>query len=44
MLCTSENTKEFFVQIKERLEKGLIRPSKRSYSSLAFMVMNEVEK
>jgi len=32
------------MQIKELLEEGLIRPSKGSYSSPTFMVMNEAEK
>ena len=32
MLYTPEDIKEFSVQIKELLEKGLIRPSKGSYS------------
>ena len=44
ILYTPEDKREFSVQIKELLEKGLIRPSKRSYSSPAFMVMNEAEK
>ena len=44
MLYTPEDIKEFSVQIKELLEKGLIRPSKGSYSSPAFMVRNEVER
>jgi len=44
MLYTAEDIKEFFVPIKKLLEKGLIRPSKGSYSSPAFMVINEVEK
>jgi len=44
MLYTPEDIKEFSVQINELLEKGLIRPSKGSYSSPAFMVMNEAEK
>jgi len=44
MLYTPEDIKEFSVQIKELLEKGLIGQSKGSYSSPAFMVMNEVEK
>ena len=33
MLYTPEDMKEFSIQIKELLEKGLIRPSKESYSS-----------
>jgi len=37
MLYTPEDIKEFSVQIKELLEKGLIR----GYSSLPFMVMNK---
>ena len=32
------------MQIKKLLEKGLIRLFKGSYSSPAFMVMNEAEK
>ena len=44
MLYTPEDIKEFSMQIKERLKKSLIRPSKGSYSSPSFMVMNEAEK
>ena len=44
MLYSPEDIKEFLIQIKELLDKSLIRPSKGSYSSPAFMVMNEVEK
>jgi len=44
MVYTPEDIKEFSIQIKELLEKRLIRPSKGSYSSPAFMAMNEVEK
>ena len=44
MLYSPEDTKEFSIQIKELLDKSLIRPSKGSYSSSAFMVMNEAEK
>ena len=44
MLYTTEDIKEFFVQIKALLEKCLIRPSEQSYSSPAFMVTNEAEK
>jgi len=44
MLYTPKDIKELFVQIKKLLEKGLIRPSKGSYSSPAFMVINEAEK
>ena len=44
MLYTPEDIKEFSIQIKELLEKGLIWPSKWSYSSLGCMVMNEGEK
>ena len=41
MLYSPEDIKEFSVQIKDLLEKGLIRPSKGSYSSPAFMVMKQ---
>ena len=41
---TLEDIKEFSLQIKELLKKGLIRPSKGSCSSPAYMVMNETEK
>ena len=44
MLYTPDDIKEFSIQIKELLEKGLVRPSKGSYSSPAFMIMNEAEK
>ena len=44
ILYTSKDTKEFSIQIKELLEKGLIRPSKGSYSLPAFMVTNEAEQ
>ena len=44
MLHTPKDIREFSVQIKELLEKGLIRPSKGSYSSPAFMIMNEAKK
>ena len=44
MLYSEENIKEFSTQIKELLEKGLIRPSNGAYSSPAFMVMNEAER
>ena len=44
MLYTPEDIKEFSIQIKKLLEKGLTRPSKGSYSSPAFMAMNEGEK
>ena len=44
MLYISKDIKEFPIQIKELLEKGLIRLAKGSYSSLAFMIMNEAEK
>jgi len=43
MLYIPKDIKEFSVQIKELLKKGLIRPSKGSYSSPAFMVVNKVE-
>ena len=36
MLYTPENIKKNSIQIKELLEKGLIRPAKGSYSSPAF--------
>ena len=44
MFYTPEDIKEFSIQIKELLEKGLIRPSKGTYSSPSFTVMNEAEK
>ena len=44
LLYSPEDIKEFSIQIKELLENNLIRPSKGSYSSSAFMVMNEAEK
>jgi len=44
MLYTPEDIKEFSIQIKELLDKSLIRPSKDSYSSPPFTVMNEAEK
>ena len=44
MLYTLEDIWEFSIQIKELLEKGLIRPAKGSCSSPAFMVMNEAKK
>jgi len=44
MLDSKEDIKEFSTQIKELLEKGLIRPSTGAYSSHAFMVMNKVER
>ena len=44
MLYTLEDVKEFSIQIKELLEKGLTCPLKGSYSSRAFMVMNEAKK
>lgn len=44
MLYSPEDIKEFSIQIKELLNKNLIRPSKDSYPSPAFMVMNEAEK
>ena len=43
MLYIPKDVNEFSVQIKELLEKGLIRPSKGSYSSPAFMVVNKVK-
>lgn len=44
MLYSPENIKEFSIQIKELLDKSLIRQSKDNYSSPTSMVMNEVEK
>jgi len=44
MLYAPEDIKEFSIQMKELLEKGLIWLSKGSYSSSAFMIMNEAEK
>ena len=44
MLYMAKDIREFSIQIKELLDKSLIRPSKGSYSSPAFMVMNEAEK
>ena len=44
MLYTPEDIKEFSIQINELLKKWLIRPTKGSYSSPAFMVMNKAEK
>ena len=44
MLYTPEDIREFYVQMKELLEKGLIRPLEGSYSLPTFMVMNAAEK
>ena len=44
MLYNLEDIKEFSIQIKELLEKELIRPCKGNYCSPAFMVLNEAEK
>ena len=44
MLYSEADIKEFSIQIKELLEKGLIRPSNAAYSSPAFMVFSEAER
>ena len=44
MLYSEEDIKEFSIQIKDLLEKGLIRQSSGAYSSPAFMVVNEAER
>ena len=44
MLYSKEAIKEFSIQINELLEKGQIRPSNGTYSSPAFMVVNEAER
>ena len=43
-LYSEDDIKEFSIQIKELLERGLIRPSNGAYSSLTFMVVNEAER
>ena len=44
MLYSEDDIKEFSIQIKELLERGLIRPSNGAYSSPAFIVVNEAER
>ena len=44
MLYILDDIREFSIQINELLEKGLIHPSKGSYSSPAFTVMNEAKR
>ena len=44
MLYSEDDIKEFSIEIKEPLEKGLIRPSNGAYTSPAFIVVNEVER
>ena len=44
MVYTHQDIQEFNKQIKELLDKGLIRNSKSPYTSPAFMVRNHAEK
>ena len=44
MLYSEDDIKEFSIQIKELLEKGLIKPSNGAYSSPTFMVVNKAER
>ena len=44
MVYTHQDIQEFNKQIKELLDKGLIRNSKSSHTSPAFMVRNHVEE
>ena len=44
MVSTHQDIQEFDKQIKELLDKGLIRNSKNSHTSPAFMVRNHNEK
>ena len=44
MVNTHKDIQEFNKQIKELLEKGLIRNSKSLYTSPAFMVRNHAQK
>ena len=43
MVCTHQDIQEFNKQIKELLEKGIIRNSKSPHTSPAFMVRNHAE-
>ena len=44
MVYTQQDIQEFDKQIKELLDKGLIRNSKSPHTSHAFMVWNHVEE
>ena len=44
MVCTHQDIQEFDKQIKELLDKGLIRNSKSPHTNPAFMVRNHAEK
>jgi len=44
MVYTYQDIQEFHKQIKELLDKGLIRNSKSPHKSLAFMVKNHAEE
>lgn len=44
MLYSEDDIKEFSIQIKELLNKRLIKPSNGAYSSPAFLIFNEAEK
>jgi len=44
MVYTHQDIQEFNKQIKELLDKGLIRNSKNPHISLAFMVRNYAEE
>jgi len=44
MVYSEDDIKEFSIQIKELLEKGLIRPSNGAFSSTAFTVVNEAKQ
>jgi len=44
MVYTHQDIQEFNKQIKELLDKGLIRNSKSPHSNLAFMVRNHAEE
>ena len=44
MVCTHKDIQEFDEQIKELLDKGLIRNSKSPHTSPVFMVRNHLKK